>query len=171
MRLLKALGIFLLVIVCAVGVMFAMGAMLPREHVASASVAVPVPQTRVWQLIEDVDKQPSWRTGLLSVEPMASQDGHRCWNEIQKHMRMPMCEEVTVAPSTRVVRIADPSLPFGGTWTYELQPIGAGATRLEITENGTTEPALYRFIDHYIYHEDTMIKQYEDDVQKAANHS
>jgi len=166
--LLKALGILLLVIVCAVGVMFIMGARLPVEHVASASTTVAAPQTRVWQLIEDVDKQPAWRSGLLRVERVSAVNGRRCWTEVQKHMNMPLCEVIVEPPSTRVVTIDSATLPFGGTWTYELQPSDASSTHLVITENGTTNPALFRFIGHYIYHEDTMIKQYEADLQKAA---
>jgi hypothetical protein len=83
-------------------------------------------------------------------------------------MRMPLCEELSVPPSTRIVRITDPKLPFGGTWTYQLEPSGPNASRLTITENGTTGPALWRFLGHYLFHEDTMIRQYESDVQKAV---
>jgi hypothetical protein len=168
MRLIKLLLLFIVVVAGFVLVAMVMGANLPHEHTAAASAEIAAPQAQIWQLLEDVNKQPTWRTGLLAIEPMQPQNGHICWTEVQKHMRMPLCEDITTAQSTRVVRIADPSLPFGGTWTYELQPIGANATRLTITEKGTTGPALFRFIGHYIYHEDTMIKQYEADVQKAV---
>jgi hypothetical protein len=168
MWLLKALGILVLALVCAIAVMFIMGSRLPSEHTASASADIAAPQARVWHLIEDVGKQPSWRTGLVGVKAVSAVNGHQCWTEVQKHMSMPLCEVVVEPPSTRVVSIADSTLPFGGTWTYQLQPIGTGATRLIITEDGTTDPALFRFIGHYIYHEDTMIKQYESDVLKAT---
>jgi hypothetical protein len=168
MRILKAFGILLLVVACAIGFMLVMGSRLPLAHTASAVAEISAPQARIWQLIEDLNAQPSWRTGLLSVEAVSTSSGHTCWTEVQKHMRMPLCEELTAAPSTRIVRIADATLPFGGTWTYQLQSIDANNTRLIITENGTTGPALYRFIGHYIYHEDTMLKQYEADVQKAV---
>ena len=81
---------------------------------------------------------------------------------------MPLCEDLAAPPATRIVRIADPSLPFGGDWVYQLQPIDANSTRLTITENGTTGPAFYRFVGHYILHEDASIKQFEADLQKAV---
>jgi Polyketide cyclase / dehydrase and lipid transport len=168
MRVLKVLGILVLLIVCAVGVMLVMGSMLPHAHTASATVELAAPQTRVWQLIEDIHTQPTWRTGLLSVELTAPQNGHPCWTEIQKHMHMPLCEDLATPPSTRIVRIADPSLPFGGDWVYQLQPINANSSRLTITENGTTGQAFYRFVGHYIMHEDMSIKQFEADLQKAV---
>ena len=71
------------------------------------------------------------------------------------------------APTTRVVRIADPNLSYGGIWTYELAPIDANSTRLTITENGFTNTWLFRFVGHYIFHEDSHIKQYEADLQKS----
>ncbi len=168
MRVLKVLGIVAAVFAVVVIAVLILGTLQPHEHVASATAEIAAPQARVWQLIEEVDKQPAWRTGLLSVEPRAPENGHRCWTEVQKQMRMPLCEDLSAEPSTRIVRIADPSLPFGGTWTYQLQPSGPNATHIVITENGTTGPALWRFVGHYILHEDAMIKQYEADLQKAA---
>ena len=168
MRVLKVLGSLLLLILCAVGVMLVMGSMLPHAHSASASIDVAAPQARVWLLIENNSTQPAWRTGLLSVEPMPDQNGHPCWIEVQKHMRMSLCEDLAAPPSTRIVRIADPSLPFGGDWVYQLQPIDANSSRLTITENGTTGPAFYRFVGHYIMHENASIKQFEADVQRAV---
>jgi hypothetical protein len=169
MRLLvKAFGILVLVVLCAVVVIFIMGARLPVEHLASVSSTIAAPQAQVWQLIEDVNKQPTWRTGLVRIEHVSTINGRQCWTEVQNHMSMPLCEVAVQPPAMRVVTIASASLPFGGTWTYELQAIDANSTHLVITENGVTNPAFFRFIGHYIYHEDTMIKQYESDVQKAV---
>jgi len=69
------------------------------------------------------------------------------------------------------VRIADPNLSYGGIWTYELSP-GLGptdpnTTTLRITENGFTDGWFFRFVGHYILHEDSHIKRYEADLQKS----
>ena len=167
MKILKGVAVVVVLIVAAIGMMLLLGSRLPHEHVSTASVTLAAPQAKVWQLIDDVATQPSWRTGLVSIEPLAQRNDHPCWTEVQKHMRMPLCEDMVAAPSTRIVSIADPTLPFGGSWTYVLTPLDAGSTRLTITENGTTGPALWRFLGHYVFHEDTNILQYEADVQKA----
>lgn len=169
MRILRAFGVLLLVLAAIIVTAVIMGSSLPHEHVATASVVIAAPQDRVWAIIEDIDAQPKWRAGLKAVEALPPQDGHRCWNEIQSGGHMPLCEVSAAPPSSRVIRIADPNLPYGGTWTYDLQPIDAQSSRLTITENGTTGPALWRFIGHYIMHEDYSIKHYEADLQKTAH--
>lgn len=165
---LRIVGVALLVIALAFVVMLVLGAMQPRAHTATVAAVITAPQAVVWQRIEDTAQQPTWRSGLNAVQPLPPQNGHTCWMEIQKMGKMPLCEVLTAAPATRIVAIADPKLPFGGTWTYELTAVDPTTTRISITENGTTGPLLYRFIGHYLFHEDTMIKQYEADLQKSV---
>jgi uncharacterized protein YndB with AHSA1/START domain len=168
MRVLRIVGVVLIVIALAFTVMLVMGGMQPRAHTASVATDINAPIAVVWQRIEDTAQQPSWRTGLSAVQPMPAQNGHICWMEIQKMGKMPLCEVLTAAPNTRIVAIADPNLPYGGTWTYQLTETSPTTTHIAITENGTTGPWFFRFVGHYIFHEDTMIKQYEADLQKSA---
>lgn len=171
MRVLKALGVLvLLALLASLGAVF-LGSRLPHEHTASATVLLNAPQARVWQLITDTAAQPAWRKGLKSVTPMSPHEGHPCWQENNTVGKMPMCEAAATEPTLRVVRIADPTLPFGGEWTYELTSASPGATILTITENGTTGPAFWRFFGHYVFHEDTNIKQYEHDLQRRVTQS
>jgi len=64
---------------------------------------------------------------------------------------------VEAEPDRRIVaRIADTSQGFGGTWTYEIEPAGAGAT-LTITEEGEVYNALFRFTSRFVFgHYSTM---------------
>lgn len=168
MRILRIIGIVAAVIAALVIVVFIMGALVPEQHTVTATVDIPAPQSVVWARIEDVNQQPTWRTGLKAVQPLPPRDGHTCWLEIQSMGKMPLCESLAAAPSTRIVYIADPKLPFGGEWTYQLEPEGANITRLTITENGTVGPWFFRFVDHYFIHEDSQIKQYEADLLKSV---
>jgi uncharacterized protein YndB with AHSA1/START domain len=169
MRILKKLVSIIVVLLVAFGVMYAMGSALPTEHMTTIATDMPASQERVWQMITDVKAQPKWRTGLKSVEAWPSADGKECWLELQSGMKMPLCVDASNPPDKRVVRIADPGLPFGGTWTYELSPKSAGESTLSITERGTTGPAMWRFINHYVMGEDTQIKTYESDLKKALS--
>jgi hypothetical protein len=167
--LLKILAGLFGVLVFAVLVMMLVGSRLPEEHMAAATITIEAPQGRVWSLMEDVEAQPKWRTGLKAVELLPNDaDGHRCWRESLPGMKMPLCEEIAAAPTTRVVAISDPHLSFGGTWTYTLSARTPSSTDLSITEHGTVRPALWRFLGHYVFGEDTNIRQYEKDIQKAA---
>lgn len=174
MRLLRISGYVFLVLLAVTAVVMVMGSRLPVEHTATASVEVRASPERVWGLISDVGRQPEWRTGLKAVEVLPAGEAGPCWTEVQQAMRMPLCVMASEAPGAggavrRVVGITDPKLPFGGAWTYELEPLGGGgSTRVTITENGTTGPAMWRFAGHYLMGEDTQIKQYLKDLKAAA---
>ena len=168
MRILRFLGWLSVVIVLAILTAIFMGSRVPVAHTASVSDVVPASQEKVWELMTDTASQPNWRTGLKAVSPLPSENGATCWAEVTSGMTMPLCADVRVAPVRQVVRIADPKLPFGGTWTYVLEPAGENATKVTITENGTTGPAMWRFVDHYILHEDGEIKTYLGDLKRAA---
>ncbi len=49
------------------------------------------------------------------------------------------------------LRIADDSLPYGGTWTFELAPAEGGGTTLTITEDGFVEPAIFRALARFVF--------------------
>jgi hypothetical protein len=171
MRILRIVGVVVAVIVLAFLVVLTLGALQPRNHTVSATIVINAPQVVVWQRIENVQTQPNWRSGLTAVKMLPSEDGHTCWEETSSFGKMPLCEVLAAAPSTRIVRIADPNLPYGGLWTYELSPglapTDPNSTILKITENGFTGPWFYRFVGHYIFQEDTQIKRYEADLQKS----
>ena len=160
--------VLLLIVVCAVA--YAMGSALPVSHVASESRAVAAPQARVWALISDVQNGSKWRTGLKSVEMLPAEGGHPCWLEEQPGMKMKLCEQESDPPSTRSVKIADPKLPFGGYWLYELGPaIGhPEASVLTISEHGEVYAPMWRFVSHYIMGDSKQLKQFQDDVAKAV---
>jgi hypothetical protein len=169
MRALRFLGWLSVAIALAICVVMVMGSRVPVEHTVTDAEVIPASQQKVWDLITDVPAQANWRTGLKAVHPLPSQNGATCWEEVQGGMTMPLCADVREAPVRQVVRIADPKLPFGGTWTYVLEPVGESTTKVTITENGTTGPAIWRFVDHYILHEDAEIKQYMGDLKRAAS--
>jgi hypothetical protein len=63
----------------------------------------------------------------------------------------------SVPPKRHVTRISDPSLPFGGTWTWELNPTGDGGCEVRLTEDGFVTNPVFRFISHFfIGHHSSM---------------
>jgi uncharacterized protein YndB with AHSA1/START domain len=168
MRLLRFLGWLSVLIVLAICTALVMGSRLPMEHTASVTETIPASQQKVWGLITDPAAMPKWRTGLKAVTMLPSENGATCWAEVQSGMTMPLCADVREEPTRQVVRIADPKLPFGGTWTYELAPAGENATKVTITEHGTTGPSMWRFVGHYVLGEDGSIKQYLNDLKHAV---
>jgi len=131
-------GLVLLVVV--------VGSLLPKEHVASRSIQLAQPPEAVWATITDFARQPTWRPELRSVELVSEENGQPIWREIPKR-GMPMTLQTMEADQPRrlVRRIADPKLPFGGRWIYELEPADGGC-RLTITEQGEVYNPVFRFI-------------------------
>src|SRR5437868_11309163 len=96
------------------------GALLPKQHVATRSIAVNASPGAVWSLISG---PPTWRPDVKSYEELPAQNGHRMWRETDKHGQTITYEAVEAfAPRHLVTKIADTKLPFGGTWTYEISP-------------------------------------------------
>jgi len=68
------------------------------------------------------------------------------------------------APTRLVVRIADPKLPFGGTWSYDIAPAAGGGSELRITENGEIRNVIFRFMSRFILGYTATIETYLRDL-------
>ena len=155
-KLLIALG----VLVGLVAIIFAVGALLPREHVATRSAHFNQPPETVWAAITNYKDFPSWRADLKSVETLPEKNGWPQWQEtFSDGTIMPLETKEYTPPQRLVMRITDESLPFGGTWTYELTP-DAGGTTLRITEHGFVNPALFRFLSRFVFGQSWIIDSY-----------
>jgi hypothetical protein len=116
-----------------VAMVAAVGAMLPRNHVASRTLTVQRPPEEVWALVSN----PAW------ARDATGQD-------------VPVETVESLPPTKLVSRIADPNLPFGGTWTYRIAPTAGGST-LTITEDGYVSNIIFRFVSKVVIgHHGTM---------------
>jgi uncharacterized protein YndB with AHSA1/START domain len=149
------LGLMLLLLVAIVVV----GAMLPQSHTVRMEAHYAASATAVWDVITDYRKYPEWRGDVRAVEALAPHDGLPAWRERTTNGDI-RYETVEAQPPRRLVtRIADPKLPFGGTWTYQLTPDPTGCT-LTITENGEVYNPLFRFISRYVMGQTTTMDRY-----------
>ena len=92
---------------------------------------------------------------------LPDENGHRRWKEASKS-GPPITFVVDRSTPDRLLvgRIADPTLPFGGSWTYELTPAESGTTTLRITEDGEVYNPIFRFVSRFVMGHDATIKQY-----------
>jgi hypothetical protein len=128
-------------------VVLIVGAMLPRQHTVSRTASLRQTPTAVWDLISGPS---TWRPQVVKYEELPARDGHRMWRETDTSGQTITYEAIESTPPKRLVtKIADPKLPFGGTWTYEIVPAGDGCT-LTITENGEVYNPVFRFVLRYI---------------------
>ena len=133
----------------AVLLVVVIGWLLPKDHVAARVGRYHQAPDTIWAAITDVEAMPSWREGLKSVKRLPDRNGLPAHIEYTSAGELSL-ETVEMAPPHKLVRrIADPKLPFGGTWTYEIEPAGDGAT-LRITENGFVTNPLFRFVSRFV---------------------
>lgn len=155
-------------IVVALLVVLVWGSRLPREHEATVRARFREAPEVLWKTITDLEAAPSWRSDLKRVERLPEEDGKPVWRETGKQGSMKMVWDVVVEPYRLVARIADDNLPFGGSWTYVLQPTSGGCT-VVITEKGHIKPAIFRFVARYVMGYDRTMKQYLLDLGKKFN--
>jgi hypothetical protein len=141
------------------------GWLLPKDHVATRLGRYRQPPEAIWKAITDVDAMPSWREGLKSVKHLPDKNGLPAHLEVTTMGEIPM-ETVEMAPPGKLVaRIADPKLPFGGTWTFEIMPTGEGST-LRITENGFVTNPVFRFLSRFVFGYTGTIETYLKSLAK-----
>ena len=150
MTIVRAGLIVLATLAVLVAVVAGVGMMLPRDHVETRSAKLPADPDAVFAAIADVGSYAAWRTSLSAVEVLAPVNGRARWVDVSGGDRIAM-EQVERQPPRRLVtRIADPDLPFGGTWTFELTP-EAGGTRLRITERGEIRNPIFRTMSRFVF--------------------
>jgi hypothetical protein len=123
---------------------------LPKAHTAARTVRVSLPPDALYAVLSDVDRYPTWRRSVKSLVRTPDREGRPAWVEETGGMKIPMYFERMDKPSLLVARIADPSLPFGGTWTYRIAP-AAGGSDLTITEDGEVYNPIFRFMSRFVF--------------------
>jgi uncharacterized protein YndB with AHSA1/START domain len=143
---LKWIVVVIFLLLAIVGLIAVLGSQLPEQHMVSRTVEFRQSPQQVWDVISG---PPTWRSEVTRYE-ILSPDPHRKWIEYGRHGEK-MTYEVTESdpPSKLDTRIADPHLPFGGTWTYEITPTASGSS-LTITEYGEIHSPVFRFVGRYI---------------------
>ena len=148
-----------------VTIVLAIGALLPRTHVASRTLHVRRSPEEIWTLITDVDRFTSWRPDLTRVERLPDRNGHAAWVEHTSSGAIPLETIESVPPERLVLGIADPTLPFGGTWTYAVERVADGSA-LKITEDGYVSNPLFRFVSRVVIGHHRTIDAYLTNVAR-----
>lgn len=152
-------------LVLLVGGILLVGMVLPVSHVASVSGEVPARPDEVWSVITDVEAFPSWRRGMEEVQRLPDREGRTAWREVARTGTMTLEVVRRRPPRILVTRIADPDLPFGGTWTFDLEPAGR-STRVTITENGQVYNPFFRFMARFVFGHEATARAYLEDLRE-----
>ena len=154
-------------LVAIVAIVVVVGYLLPKGHVATRSATFAAAPEAIWAAITDIDKFPSWRADVKAIERLPDRNGRMTWVENGSSGRITLAVERSEPPRRLVLRIADPALPFGGTWTYDVAPAPAGAT-LTITENGEIYNPVFRFMAKFVFGYEATMASYLSALEKRA---
>jgi len=156
------------VLVALVVVIVAIGYALPVKHVASRQARLGQTPDKVFAVITKVEDFPAWRPSVKRVEVLPANNGKSRFREIGSDGSI-LFETDSVVQGKRLVnRIADPSLPVGGRWIYDLAPDGSG-TLLTITEDGEVYNPVFRFVSRFIMGHTKTIDQFLADLHKRLD--
>lgn len=144
-----------------VGLIAVIGLTLPKGHRASVTATYAAAPAAVFAVIADVGRAAEWRSDLTRVETLPDDGGRRMFREHGKQGPITYRLEVLTPPTRMVVRIADPSLAFGGTWTHELRPTPSGGTELTTTEDGEVYNPIFRFMSKFFFSPTATIEGYQ----------
>jgi len=142
------------------------GCLLPRDHVARMTIDLHSPRERVWALISDVSGTARWRHDVTQITIAAGSPVR--FTETSAHGDTPY-EIVSQAPPRRqVIRVVDQGRPFGGTWTWAIEP-HEGGSRLTITEAGFVKNPFFRVMAKLFFKPTATMERYLRDLARELN--
>jgi hypothetical protein len=150
------------VLAALIAAMAAIGAMLPKGHRATRKARFKQKPETIYTAISG---RPDWRSDLKGFGNLPDKDGRKQWWEESQGHRITYELVEDLPPTRRVTRIADKSLPFGGTWTLEIAP-EAGGVALRVTEDGEVYNVIFRFMSRFVFGQTGSIERFLKDLGK-----
>jgi hypothetical protein len=147
-------ALFLLVALMAV-----IGALLPKGHVATVRARLRKAPDAVFRVITDYPNLAEWRADVKAVEMLPPRDGNTVYRETGKNGKITYEVMESSAPNRLLCRIADPDLPFGGSWTWSIEPVAEGCS-ITITEDGEVYNPLFRFLSKFVFGQTKTMESY-----------
>jgi uncharacterized protein YndB with AHSA1/START domain len=162
-----------LVVVLGVAAIVAVAAMvglvLPKGHRASRTVTLDATPHAVFAVIADFARSAEWRPDVQRVEILSGAGPGMEFREIGSNGSVRYRVDA-LEPDTRIVtRVADTTLAFGGSWTFDLAPTTAGDTRLTITEDGEVYSPFFRLMSKLFFPPTATIDKYLAALQKRLD--
>jgi hypothetical protein len=148
-------SLFLLVVILGalVGALVGAGFLIPREHIASSSIALKQPPDTVWEVVRHLGEVSAWWDNVSESAIVPDDaEGREVWQySMQDGSTMLLVVDRAEAPRRLVTRIeAPPNAAFGGSWIYEIASDGAGS-RLTVTEEGWIANPIFRVLAKTVF--------------------
>jgi hypothetical protein len=149
-------------LVLLAGLAAGIGAMLPLRHSAMRRARYKASPDALYAVLAG---PPDWRTGVKNYGVLGEMNGRKQWWEEDSHGQKVTFELVEARPPERLqVKIADPGLPFGGTWTFDIAADRAGGSELRIREDGEIYNVIFRLMARLFFGYTSSIEGYLRDL-------
>jgi hypothetical protein len=158
------LGLATIVAIAAV-----VGAALPKGHRASRMVTLRATPHAVFAVITNFARGAEWRRDIQRVEILSGDGVGMEFRESGSNGSVRYRVEVLEPDAKVVTRIADTTLAFGGSWTFDLSPTTSDGTRLTITEDGEVYNPLFRVMSKVFFPPSATIDRYFADLEKRLS--
>jgi hypothetical protein len=140
------------------------GLLLPKRHVASRSAVIQATPEKLFALISGSQE---WRPDVKSCE-LVEKDGKHFQRETSRRGETVLYElEGSRPPLAIERRIATEHLPYGGKWSFALEPVDGG-TIVRITEDGEVYNPIFRFVSRFVMGHTAMLDSYLKALGKAV---
>jgi hypothetical protein len=137
------------------------GIFIPRDHVAAMSIDLNKDPATIWAMISDFGNTTKWRTDISAVRMDAPVDGKVRFTESGPQGDVQFEVVSQHPPFRQSVRVVDDDQPFGGVWTWQLEPgQGSAQTRLTITEAGFIKTPIFRTMGKFFFSPTDTIESY-----------
>ncbi|MDO8677700.1 MAG: SRPBCC family protein [Acidobacteriota bacterium] len=127
------------------------GWLLPVKHEASRSAEFARTPNEVYALVSDYKNYVAWWPDITRIEVLGEEAGKATFREHMADGPIVMSVVEQSPPSRFVTKIVDAGQPFGGTWTFEINPVNEGRTRLTITERGEIYNPIFRALARFVF--------------------
>jgi hypothetical protein len=161
----KILLLLLLGLVALVVLVALVGALLPRDHVATRAAVFRQTPAVLFATIRDFAAQPGWRTDIKSIELLPPDHGAVSFRETSRQGAVTYRIVEELSGEKLVLEIADEALPYGGRWIFALRPVASG-TELRITENGFVKNVIFRCLARFVFGYTATMESYLRDLGK-----
>ena len=145
------------------------GIFIARDHVAAMSIDLNKDPATIWALISDFGNTTKWRHDISAVRMDAPVDGKVRFTESggQGDVQFEVISQQP--PFRQSVRVVDDDQPFGGIWTWQLEPVQGAPrqTRLTITEAGFIKSPIFRTMGKLFFSPTDTIQGYLTALAKA----
>lgn len=160
------IALFVIVlIVAAIALVLVIGALLPRHHVVSRSATFRATPAALFALMTGPQ---TWRSNIRKYEALPTPAGTLRWKETGSDGQAIEYEVVEQQPPSLLrTRIVTRDLPYGGGWTFALQPHGE-STEVRITEDADVYNPIFRFVGRFFIGYRRSLDTYLADLARAS---